>query len=45
MQGSLSMKLHEILQYKIDLTLRFNFIQIDLDLEFGWNFTFWPITN
>jgi hypothetical protein len=45
MQSSLWMKLHERFQYKIDLTLRFNFIKIDLNLELGWNFTFWPITN
>jgi hypothetical protein len=35
MQGSLSMKLHERFQYKIELTLRFNFVKIELDIEFG----------
>jgi hypothetical protein len=39
------MKLDERFQYKIELTLKFDFVKIDLDLELGWNFTFWPIIN
>jgi hypothetical protein len=35
MQGSLWMKLDERFQYKIELTLKFDFVKIDLDLELG----------
>ncbi len=32
-------------EYGIDLTLRFNFPIIHLDLEYGWDFIFGPKIN